>query len=61
MAGPNAAQAAGKMLAVNPALTPAQVKEILVSTGDKIAAPFYGVIVNQTKAIAEARRQAGRR
>ncbi|NOZ87861.1 MAG: S8 family serine peptidase [Deltaproteobacteria bacterium] len=56
MATPNAAQTAGKMLAVNPRLTPEQIKRILVQTGDKIAKPFYGVIINQKRAIAKARR-----
>ncbi len=56
MASPNVANLAGKMLSVNPALTPAQVIEIIAETGDEIEAPFGGRIANERRAIARARR-----
>ncbi len=56
MASPNVANLAGKMLAVNPDLTPAQIIEIIRQTGDPIEAPFNGRIANERRAIARARR-----
>lgn len=61
MASPNAANLAAKMISVNAALTPAQVIEIMLATGDAIAAPFNGVIANETSAIARVRRERPRR
>lgn len=55
MAAPNVANLAGKMLAVAPSLTPQQIGEILVETGDAIAPPFSGRIANERRAIAKAR------
>lgn len=57
MASPNVANLAGKMLAVNPGLTPAQIVRIIVETGDPIAAPFNGRIANEQRAIQRARRE----
>lgn len=56
MASPNVANLAGKMLAVNPALTPPRLIEMIYETGDPIAAPFNGHIANETRAVAAARR-----
>ena len=56
MASPNVANLAGKVLAVNPRLTPQQVIEVISSNGDAIAEPFNGVIANEEKAIRAARR-----
>jgi subtilisin family serine protease len=61
MASPNAANLAAKMISVNAALTPAQVIEIMLATGDAIAAPFNGVIANETTALARVRRERPRR
>jgi subtilisin family serine protease len=56
MASPNVANLAGKMLAVNPNLTPAQIIEIIRETGDEIDPPFNGRIANERRAISRARR-----
>ncbi|MCB9611803.1 MAG: S8 family serine peptidase [Sandaracinus sp.] len=61
MASPNAANAAAKLYAVNPGLTPAQAITILVETGRPIAEPFTGRIVDEVAAIARARRERSRR
>ena len=58
MAAPNVANLAGKILAVAPALTPQQVIEVIVETGDAIDAPFNGRIANERRAIARARQLA---
>jgi hypothetical protein len=55
MAAPNVANLAGKMLAVGPSLTPAQIIGIIGETGDPIAAPFNGRIANERRAITRAR------
>jgi hypothetical protein len=60
MASPNAANLAAKMISVNPALTPAQVVELMLGTGDAIAAPFNGVIANETAALERVRRERPR-
>jgi subtilisin family serine protease len=56
MASPNAANLAAKMISVNAALTPVQVIEMMLASGDPIAAPFNGVIANETAALARVRR-----
>jgi len=56
MASPNAANLAAKMISVNALLTPPQVIEMMLATGDAIAAPFNGVIANETAALARVRR-----
>lgn len=61
MASPNVANAAAKLYAVNASLTPAQAITILVETGRPIATPFTGRIVDETAAIARARRERPRR
>lgn len=55
MASPNVANAATKVLALNPRLTPTQVITILTETGQPIAAPFSGRIVDERAATARAR------
>ena len=55
MASPNVANLAGKMLAVAPSLTPQQITDIIVETGDAIDAPFNGRSANERRAIARAR------
>lgn len=57
MASPNVANLAGKILAVNPRLTPQQVIEVISENGDPIAEPFNGVIANEEKALRAARRR----
>ncbi|HJK94766.1 MAG TPA: S8 family serine peptidase [Polyangiaceae bacterium LLY-WYZ-15_(1-7)] len=57
MASPNVANAAAKVLALNPDLTPAEVIALLEETGDPIAAPFDGRIVNEVRALRQARRR----
>ncbi|MCA9583458.1 MAG: S8 family serine peptidase, partial [Myxococcales bacterium] len=54
MAAPNAANAAAKVLSLAPNLEPAAVKALLEKTGDPIAAPFNGVIINEKKALEAA-------
>ncbi|MEM9190830.1 MAG: S8 family serine peptidase [Myxococcota bacterium] len=54
MASPNVANLAGKMLAYNAELTPTEVIEIIIESGDEIAAPFNGRIANERRAIARA-------
>lgn len=56
MASPNAANLAAKMISVSATLTPAQVIELMLASGDAIAAPFDGVIANETAALARVRR-----
>lgn len=57
MASPNVANLAGKLVALDPALTPAQLVDVIVATGDPIAAPFNGRIANETRAAARVRQQ----
>jgi subtilisin family serine protease len=56
MAAPQVANLAGKILAVNPALTPPQVIEIIVSTSDKTA-DGRRTLVNPKKALEGARQK----
>ncbi len=56
MASPQVANLAGKILAVNPALTPPQVIEIIVSTADKTP-DGRRTLVNQKKALEAARQK----
>ncbi|HSQ10443.1 MAG TPA: S8 family serine peptidase [Burkholderiaceae bacterium] len=56
MAAPQVANLAGKILAVNPALTPTQVIEIIVSTADKTA-DGRRTLVNPKKALEGARQK----
>ncbi len=56
MASPQVANLAGKILAVNPALTPPQVIEIIVSTADKTA-DGRRTLVNPKKALEAARQK----
>jgi len=55
MASPQVANLAGKILAVNPALTPPQVIEIIVSTADKTA-DGRRTLINPKKALELARK-----
>ncbi|MFO0625898.1 MAG: S8 family serine peptidase [Polyangiales bacterium] len=57
MASPNVANLAGKLLALDPSLTPQRVITVIHETGDRIAAPFNGVIANETNAAARVRRE----
>jgi hypothetical protein len=54
MASPNVANLAGKMLVMAPNLRPQDIIEIIVDTGDPIAAPFNGRIANERRAISRA-------
>ncbi len=58
MAAPQVANLAGKILAVNPALTPPRVIEIIVSTADKTA-DGRRTLVNPKKALAAAQAKSG--
>ncbi len=60
MASPNVANLAGKMVAVSPGLTPEQLIDIIVDSGDPIPAPFDGRIANEQRAITRARLMARR-
>ena len=55
MASPNAGNLAAKMISVDPSLTPGRVIEIMLATGDAIAAPFNGVIANEAHALQRVR------
>lgn len=57
MASPNVANLAGKILALDPSLSPQRVIAVIAGTGDAIAAPFNGVIANEVNAIARVRRE----
>ena len=57
MASPNVANLAGKMFSLAPKLTPARIVQIIVDTGDPIAAPFNGSIANESKAIEMVRKE----
>lgn len=61
MAAPNVANLAGKMYAVDAAMTPQQAIEIILGSGDPIEAPFNGRIANERRAITRARMAARRR
>ncbi len=61
MASPNAANLAGKILAVDPSLTPPQVIALMEETGDPIAEPFGGVIANEERALQALRSRRPRR
>jgi subtilisin family serine protease len=60
MASPNAANLAAKMISLDPALTPPRVIELMLSTGEPIAAPFTGVIAHEERALARVRRERRR-
>ena len=55
MSSPHVANLASKIMALNPALTPKQVKELIIQQSDAIQKPFWGVIPNQGKALKKAR------
>lgn len=57
MASPNVANLAGKLLALDPSLSPERLITIIQETGDRIAAPFNGVIANEVSAVARVRRE----
>jgi subtilisin family serine protease len=57
MAAPQVANLAGKMLAVNPALKPADLIRIIVETGDRTADGRRN-LMHPKKALAAARAQA---
>lgn len=55
MAAPNVANLAAKLLAVHPGLTPAELKTLIVTHSDAIAAPYSGRIANEVEAVKAAR------
>ncbi len=57
MASPNVANLAGKLVSLDPALTPARLITIIRETGRAIAAPFSGRITDEVAAIARVRRE----
>lgn len=57
MASPNVANLAGKLFALDSALTPARAITLITETGDAIAAPFNGRIANETRAVERLRRE----
>jgi hypothetical protein len=57
MASPGVACLAGKLFALDSALTPQRAMQIITETGDPIAAPFTGRIANETRAVARVRRE----
>ena len=57
MASPNVANLAGKLVALDPALTPERLITVIRETGRAIAAPFSGRITDETAAIARVRRE----
>ena len=61
MASPNAGNLAAKLISLDAALTPARVIEIMLATGDAIAAPFNGVIANEARAVERVRRERSSR
>lgn len=57
MASPNVANLAGKILALDPTLSPQRVIALIAATGDTITPPFNGVIANEVAALARVRRE----
>lgn len=57
MASPNVANLAGKLVSLDPALTPARLVTIIRETGRPIAAPFNGRITDERAAVARVRRE----
>ena len=57
MASPNVANLAGKLAALDPALTPERLITVIRETGRPIAAPFNGRITDEAAAIARVRRE----
>ena len=57
MASPNVANLAGKLLALDPTLTPARLVTVIRETGRPIAAPFNGHITDEAAAVARVRRE----
>jgi len=57
MASPNVANLAGKLAALDPALTPERLITVIRETGRPIAAPFSGRITDEAAAIARVRRE----
>jgi hypothetical protein len=57
MASPGVASLAGKLFALDAALTPARAIAAIVETGDPIAAPYNGRIANETRAVERVRRE----
>lgn len=57
MASPNVANLAAKLVALDPALTPARIIDVIVATGAPIAAPFNGVVAHEARAVARVRRE----
>jgi subtilisin family serine protease len=58
-AAPNAAGAVAKLFALFPDMTPQEARAIIEESGDPIPAPYYGVIVNEEKAVALAKERHG--
>lgn len=56
MASPNVANLAGKILAISPSLTPAEVIRMIVETATAIRPPFGGRIASEDRAITRAQR-----
>lgn len=57
MASPNVANLAGKLAALDPALTPERLATVIRETGRPIAAPFNGRITDEAAAVARVRRE----
>ncbi|MDO9022960.1 MAG: S8 family serine peptidase [Myxococcales bacterium] len=57
MASPNVANLAGKLAALDPALTPERLITVIRETGRPIAAPFNGRITDEAAAVARVRRE----
>lgn len=56
MASPNVANLAAKIFSVNPKLQPKQVKDLIGEQADPVKAPFSGVIPDEIRALAAARK-----
>jgi hypothetical protein len=57
MASPNVANLAGKLAALDPALTPERLITVIRETARPIAAPFNGRITDEAAAVARVRRE----
>jgi subtilisin family serine protease len=60
MAAPNVANLAAKLVALDASLTPERLIAIITETGVPIAAPFYGVIAHEQRAVERVRRERPR-
>ncbi|MFH1466050.1 MAG: S8 family serine peptidase [Pseudomonadota bacterium] len=60
MAAPNATDTAAKLLSLYPELTPAQIRQVLITSADPLPKPYSGGIIDEPAAVAAAAKLVGR-